>query len=264
MRAPLLFAALLLVEGAWAQPVYRCVDAAGKTSYQSEACPDSGRQTEVKLQAAPPPPATPRTSMWKGYEPPKLAALVFYYDPKEEPVGFSTAQMEATIRSAMTAWMAGCQVELRYGGKAPRRPGSPEHVSIYWEPRFMHDVRHPADGRSIIAGVGSLSNGIGLRPRFVETHMLSVMVHEMGHVLGLPHNHEDARSVMSYLRDEATRAKAQPNDADFLACNLAMKKLFGTDFKAPADAQAPPQGRRLTDREALEKKYGKRDPLQNQ
>lgn len=256
----LIAVSLLLCGAAHAQPVFRCVDAAGKTSYQSEACSDGGRQTEVKLQAAPPPPVAPRESMWKGYTPPKHAAITFYYDAREEPVGFSTAQMESMIRSAAAAWAAGCQVELRYGGKAPRRAGSPEHVSVYWEPEFMHK-RHPGDGRSVIAGVGSLSNGIGLRPRFTESNMLSVLVHEMGHVLGLPHNHEDTQSIMSYLRDEATRSKAQPNANDFLACNLSMKKQFGIDFQPAADAQPPAPGtRRMSDREALEKKYGKPQP----
>jgi len=260
LRVPIALCATLWLAWAHAQPVYRCVDAAGRTSYQSEACAGGGRQSEVKIDVAPPAPVAPAKSMWTGYTPPKHAAITFYYDPKEEPVGFSSAQMESIIRTAAARWAAGCHVELRYGGKAPRRPGSPEHVSIYWEPEFMYKA-HPSDPRAFMAGVGSMSNGIGLRPRFRETNMLSVMVHEMGHVLGLPHNHEDTQSVMSYLRDEATRSRAEPNANDLLACNLSMKKLFGIDFQPPPDAQPPEPGRKpMTDKEALERKYGPRKP----
>lgn len=241
-----------------AQTVIRCVDAQGKVSYQAQACA-SGRQTEVHLKVAPPDAsAASRPSMWKGYTPPKFAAMVFYYDPKDEPVGFSTAQMESMLQAAMRAWMAGCQVELKYGGKAPKRPGTPEHVSVHWVPEFMF-MAHPGDGRSVIAGAASLSYGIGLRPRFTESNMLSVLVHEMGHVLGLPHAHEDSQSIMSYLRDESTRTRARPSAGDFLACNLSMKKMFGIDFAAPADAPAPRDRPAMTDREALERIRAKQE-----
>lgn len=252
-----LASALPACGAAWAQPaVFRCVDGAGKTTYQGQACEEGGRQSEVKLPAYTPAPAAAeaKKSAWTGYKAPRVAAITFYYDARDEPVGFSSAQMEGMIKSAAAAWMAGCQVELRYGGKAPRRPGSAEHVSIHWVAEFMY-VAHPADARSGIAGVGSLSYGIGLRPRFAETDMVPLLVHEMGHVLGLPHNHEDAQSVMSYLRDESTRRKGQPAASDFLACNLSMKKMFDIEFTPPADAP-PPRQRRMSDREALEKIHG--------
>jgi hypothetical protein len=249
--------ALWACGAAQAQPsVFRCVDGAGKTTYQSQACDEGGRQSEVKLPAYTPAPAGPeaKKSAWTGYKAPRIAAITFYYDAKDEPVGFSTTQMEGMIKSAAAAWMAGCQVELRYGGKAPRRPGSPEHVSIHWVAEYMYQA-HPSDARSLMAATGSMRSGIGMRPRFAEGNMLGVLVHEMGHVLGLPHNHEDPQSIMSYLQDEAARKKAQPSAADFLACNLSMKKMFEIEFAPPADASLP-QRRRMSDREALEKIHG--------
>ena len=232
--------------------VFRCVDAAGRSAYQSAPCME-GQQTEVKLPVQPPaPPQEPRVSAWKGYTPPKNAVITFYYDPKDEPVGFSTAQMEGMIRNALAAWMASCKVELVYAGRAPRKPAGADHVSIHWVPEFMY-VAHPADGRTGIAGVGSLAYGIGLKPRFTEANMLSTLVHEVGHVLGLPHNHEDTRSVMSYLRDETSRRNPQPAESDLVACNLSMKKMFDIDYTPPADASLPRSGPRMTDREALDK-----------
>jgi hypothetical protein len=254
IRAVLPVLPLLLAGAAGAQPVYRCVDAAGKSAYQSEPCGLGARQNEVKLALDPSPspsPAAARPSQWSGFKPAVEAVFTFYYDPAEEPVGYSAEAMEAAIRSAMQAWMTGCNVRLNYGGRSPARgPGTPDRVPIRWAPEYMQ-MAHPADARSGIAGSGSLHSGIKLRPRFHEVDMVSVLVHEMGHVFGLPHNHEDTRSVMSYLRDETTRRSARPNEVDFVACSLSVKKMFGTDYELPLDAAPPP--RRMTDKDALER-----------
>jgi hypothetical protein len=259
----LLFPSVILVVAvaasspASAQTVFRCMHADGKVAYQAKPCDQGVKQKEVRIRVNPPnPAAVPRKHEWKGYSPPKVAALTFYYDPAEEPVGFSTAQMEADIRAAIAAWMSGCDVRLHYGGRRPAQfPGTPEHVPIRWAPEYMR-MAHPADSRSGVAGSGSLAGGIALKPRFHEAHMLSVLIHEMGHVLGLAHNHDDPQSVMSYLRDEGARRNPQPSPADFHACNLSMKQQFGIDYKPAADAPAMPQGRRMSDREALEKIHG--------
>jgi hypothetical protein len=243
-----------------AQDVFRCRDAAGRVAYQGAPCADGSSGAQLRLRNdAPDPPAQPRVSAWKGFTPPRVAAITFYYDPAEEPVGFSSGQMEADIRNAMAAWSAGCDVRLAYGGRRPAKlPGTPDHVPIRWAPEYMH-MAHPADGRSGIAGTGSLASGIALKPRFQESQMLSVLVHEMGHVLGLPHNHDDRQSVMSYLRDEALRRDPRPSAGDFRDCNASMRTLFGVDARAPADAPPPRSGPRMTDREALERMRGARE-----
>ena len=119
---------------------------------------------------------------------------------------------------------------------------------------------HPADGKSILLATGGMSGGIALRPRFREEDMFSVVVHEMGHVLGLPHNHEDKNSIMSYLHDEKSRIAGQPDEADYVACNLSMKKMFGIDYKPHEGAQLPASGPRMSDREAVERMYTPKQP----
>ena len=257
--ASLMFA-LCACAPAMAQPaVYRCIDANDKVAYQNTACGESSKQTEVKLPAVPPPAPAASGSMWKGYQPPRAAAITFFYDPTEEPVGFSTAQMEAAIRSAIAAWAGGCQVRLSYGGRAPAKlPGHPERVPIRWAPEYMRKA-HPADPRSGLAGTGSMYHGISLRPWFHESNMLPVLVHEMGHVLGLPHFHDQPDSIMSYLQDESLRRKAQPSQGDLLACNLSMKKMFGTDFEPQAGGPKAPEVSPMSDREASDKLRARRE-----
>ncbi|TWO72247.1 DUF4124 domain-containing protein [Caenimonas sedimenti] len=226
--------------------VFRCVDAAGKVTYQIQVCGE-GRQDAVKLhvtpgQAAPSGPTTPR----KAYKAPTEAVLVFTYDPREEPVGFTTERMEAAIRSAMGAWMAGCQVRLTYAGRAPAKlPGTAERVPIRWEPKYL---------RSNVAGTGGLAHGIALNVWFREEDMLRVLTHEIGHVLGLPHNHDNPESIMSYLQHEKARQAGRVSEADFLACNQAMRARFGNEEPEAPQAAAPSQpGSRMSDREAVEK-----------
>jgi len=257
MRIPILFLAIGLLAGPAAAGVFRCQDGGGKVAYQSEPCGTGSRQNEVRVRDDRiDPDARARPSDWKGFTPPKVAAITFYYDAADEPVGFSTGQMEADIRAAMDAWMAGCNVRLSYGGRRPSpRGGSPDHVPIRWEAAYMQ-AAHPADGRSGIAATGGLLSGIQIKPRFREADMRSLLVHEMGHVLGLPHNHGDRQSIMSYLQDESSRRNARPNAGDFRDCNESMKAQFGVDFQPPADAPLP-TGPRMSDKEALERINGK-------
>lgn len=239
------------------QTAFRCVDAGGRVAFQEQACAANASQSELRLRdAAPAVPVEARKSLWKGFTPPKVAAITFYYDPADEPVGFSTAQLESELRVALDAWSAGCDVRLSYGGRRPaRRPGTPDAVPVRWAPEYMR-MAHPADGRSGIAGTGSLSGGIALKPRFHEGHMRSVLIHEVGHVLGLGHEHADPQSVMSYLRDEAARRNPRPSAGDFHACNQSMKMLYGIEYTGPEGSGTPRSGPRMSDREALEKIHG--------
>ena len=109
MRTPALLLALAVLAAPAAAGVFRCQDAAGHVAYQGEPCDGGARQSEVRLRDDRiDPGAQPRASQWAGFTPPKVAAITFYYDPADEPVGFSSQQMEADIRAAMAAmWGTG-------------------------------------------------------------------------------------------------------------------------------------------------------------
>lgn len=227
--------------------VFRCADASGKVAYQAAPCADEGRQTQLKIAAPPPLPSgsAPRASAWKGYKPPAEAVITFTYDPRDEPVGYSTERMEAAIRQAMAAWMARCQVRLTYAGRAPAQlPGTPSRVPIRWAAEYV---------RSNVAGTGGPAHGIALSPLFREENMARVMTHEMGHVLGLPHNHEDPASIMSYLQHGDARRRGQLSESDAVACNLSMQARFGVPYQPPEGALPAESGPRMTDREALDR-----------
>ena len=179
-----------------------------------------------------------------------VAAVRLFYDPANAPVEHSLSQMESLIRNAAALWSQGCAVELEYAGTAPyRAQGGPGRVSIRWSGELMY-ARHPDNDAVGIAGIGSMRDGISLRPRIGDEELPRIVVHEIGHVLGISHLHEDGQSVMSYVPNKAFALSVQPSAADFLACNRSMKRLFGLALTLP-DEQP---GRRMNDREAIDRK----------
>ena len=254
----------------WPQSsVFRCTNSLGQVSYQEQACRPDGAgasQRQVPLLPNPAPasaanaPIVAPKPVPKPVSPPadtvvRVAALTFYYDTTNEPMEHPSAQVEAQIHRALNAWMSGCNVTLRYGGRAPySAAGTPDRVSVRWMPEYLY-ARHPAHDGAGIAGTGSLRAGISLTTRISEESLQSTLVHELGHVLGLPHFHEDAQSVMSYLRDDETRQRATPSASDYLACNLSMKRMFGIAFDPPVGV-AKPAPPAMSDHDALQKKLG--------
>jgi hypothetical protein len=160
-----------------------------------------------------------------------------YYISINQPRDVSTAEMDSIISSAAAAWSSGCNVNVRYLG-ASSTP-LPAGVPIMWLPNFMKTLTHPADGATEICGTGG--SRIELNPKR-ECASLRTITHELGHVLGIGHIHDDPNSVMSYL-GRASR----PNASDYASCNLAMKARYGVDYLPPENATAS----KTTDAEAL-------------
>lgn len=243
---------------AQAGTLYRCSEANGKVTYSGKPCKETnntGAERAIDYSVAPPRSLAPTLKRLAPVEASatrqrRSAVIRLFYDPANAPVEHSLAQMETLIRKAVALWSEGCAVELDYGGTAPYVvPGSPERVSIRWSGELMY-ARHPANDAAGIAGVGSLRDGISLRPRVGDDELPRIVVHEIGHVLGISHLHEDAWSVMSYMPNKASQLSVQPSAADFLACNRAMRQRFGVDIRLP-DEQP---GRRMNDREAIDRK----------
>ncbi len=183
----------------------------------------------------------------------RKAVIRLFYDPTSAPTEHPTAKVEAAIRRAVSLWAAGCAVHLEYVGTAPRvARGSADAVSILWSPD-MAALRHPAHDAFKMGGYGSVQSGIVLDPGVAleDDALAFTIMHELGHVLGVRHIHEDRRSVMSYLRDQSWRYDLQPTAGDYLQCNWAMKRSFGIDIVLPPE----PSKQGMNDQEAVRIKY---------
>lgn len=241
----------------YAGTLYRCTEANGKVTYSGKPCQQSGNagaERTIDYPIAPPRVVAPVSKRAAPVSLPVVrnrppVAIRLFYDPANAPVEHPLGQMEKLIRGAVALWSEGCAVELDYGGTAPYvTPGSPTRVSIRWSGELMY-ARHPDNDAAGIAGVGSLREGISLRPRVGDDELPRIVVHEIGHVLGIGHLHEDPRSVMSYMPDRAWALSVQPSAADFVACNRAMQRRFGVHIKL-SDEQL---GRKMNDREAIDR-----------
>ncbi len=263
MLLALAAAAWLLAAPVMAGSLYRCTEANGKITYSGSPCKELGNKGDEKALAFPdaPPRAAPAPKQATAAPPrraapprPRVVAIRFFYDPANAPKEHPAGKMAWLIQAALASWSAGCAVQLEYAGMAPFfTPGSPDGVSIRWSADLMR-ARHPANAAAGIAGMGSMTAGISLRQRVADESLQHIILHEVGHVLGMGHSHDAGDSVMSYLPDEALINNVQPSAADYLACNRAVKARYRLDIDLPEDEP----GYKMNDREALERIYGRR------
>jgi hypothetical protein len=240
---------LLLPMAAAADGIYRCGNA-----YSSD--PTCGGQTAKKVEAPLPTsstpfggyrmsasrPAAPRETTKKSLTPfrkdPNSPLFKIQYNPANQPAHTSVSEMESLLASAARAWSSGCNVNIRLAAA-----GETPDVLMEWDVA-MAQYKHPADGVTDVCGLGG-RGGMRLNPGLKICVSLSTVTHEMGHILGIGHLHEDPNSVMSYNGRAAT-----PNHNDFSNCNMAMKRRFGIEYEMPEGAQPT----KITDAEALAKR----------
>lgn len=250
--------AALLLQAAHADTVYRCVDGKGKTTYSDDACdkmPAGGKQQKVLTLVHPPvvarKPVAPQTPVRQKKLPVKEAVFRLFYNTQDAPIEIADLKVEALIRQAARAWSKNCKVNIQYGGKTDYKgKSSAERVVVRWSPD-QFTASHPAMEGIRPAGLGGPQHGISLLPRVSDEHLLHVLVHELGHVLGLRHRHTDLTSVMSYL---ASPSLTEPSAGDYAACNLAMQRQFGIPLELPVANAADPDAR-MSDGEALRLRY---------
>jgi len=240
--------------------VFKCVDKAGKVSYQHVECAGSAALAKtIDARPAPPEaearaqPATPSASNPSRFvKSPKSPTIGFHYNPWREPVGFSTGQIEASIQRAIRLWNSQCNVNLEYQGVrrgevALNEQNAMQGYTIRWSAELSKVSNH---GLGTAARGGSRF-GVEMNPDGVRngTDLDRVIVHEIGHVIGIGHLHDDPHSVMSYRGRSTT-----PNASDYYSCNLAMQQRYGIEFELPANASTS----KTTDAEVASELLAKR------
>ncbi len=259
------------------QTVYRCTDAKGKTTFSDSPCNKIGVQgkestLEIPLAPAAPPPtkATPTTRpaaatlpaapaagrlpLYNGGKPPVIR---FFYDTEDAHPDIPPEDVEQAIKLAASQWMRGCPVVIEYGGRKSLRAIKPEQgLIVRWDKSYL-DMSHPATvGGSALPATGGMLDGIRMRPggRYNQNWFKHMILHEMGHTLGMPHNHLDKSSVMSYWQGGMNPSAASPTPEDYRECKFAMQTWYGVDFK-PTEAELRAHNRKQpTDKAVTEEK----------
>ena len=228
-----------------AAQTYRCVSASGEKIFRDTPCPSNAKVKEEYFFEAPTLPSPTASQQEHGNSiklPPfkkhkESPTIRISHDPRGMPAKFSLNVVERAIQAALGKWNEGCNVNLLFSGStrtaAPLKQSAETGYMIQWEA-----VGYSREGARV-GGLGGISYGVTLSSidMHSEAMLRSVIAHELGHVLGISHIHEDRNSVMSYLRhrEEGT---LQFSASDYLSCNIAMNSRFGIPFEPPKDAKA--------------------------
>lgn len=255
----------LFAHAAWAGTIYKCVDKSGKVSYQQEECARADKTDKTIDAQSGPADAVPPPGLAKGKtdadsgsafkKSPKSPTITFYYRPAFEPMGVTISQVEASIRRAASLWGSKCNVNLEYGGVrrgevALQEQNAKQGYTIRWN-GSLAKVSNNGLGA---AGRGGANFGVEMNPDSVRNGrgLDRVITHEIGHVIGIGHLHDDPNSIMSYRNMSSDK----PNASDYYSCNTAIQQRYGIEFETSEKVTVS----KTTDAEVARELLGKDRP----
>ena len=237
------------------ETLYKCMDH-GQISYQQKPCEAKQKEIGILSLRNQPVPEIAADNAGKkpvsadgGFKKDRASpTITLFYNPANEPTGVAIQNIEPVIREAAAKWNNGCNVNLVYGGvrkgNVPEEQRARDGYTINWD-RSLNEISNNGLGA---AGAASPDAGVKLNPKSIHSpeQLKRVVTHEIGHIIGIGHIHEDRNSVMSYLSDTQTQFAANPNASDYLSCNLAIRQKFGIQFDEPKSYKKP----EITDEQA--------------
>lgn len=143
---------------------------------------------------------------------PLAQAIVMRYNPAHAPEGVNHAEIENYILRAMAAWNLACgHQKLAYGGRTDDDASAHgDGIStIGWEPQGENGgtTWRMSDPRGVVE-VDIVLNATGMH-RWGDFR--NIMLHEMGHAIGLPHS-DDPDSLMARAPDYSQTLRITPKE----------------------------------------------------
>ena len=173
------------------------------------------------------------------------ALINYFYNPQNQPVGISTAEMEALLQTAARKWENVCNVRFSYKGITTARPDlnatfetTDRRNVVGWElltgnqAQFAGYVSwwYQNQGNLLIDADMVLNTSQGSQFARNKNDLGALLTHEMGHMLAI--NHSDKQQSVMFAEPYNTLAfQATLRGDDAAACI----SLYGASPKADAN-----------------------------